>query len=232
MSAFAGLGVDNAYVDVSAAELPIMDGSASTFVFLIQQAGIEEQPFAKKFIRVLKPMEVREQDRTGEKWVRLEPHHGFKMRFAIEFNHPAIDSTGQDLEVDFAKTSYVQEIARARTFGFMHDVEALRNAGLGQGGSFDNAIVVDEYRVLNSDGLRYDNEFVKHKILDAIGDLYTIGHPMLAAYSAYKSGHGLHNKLLRALLADASAYEIVSFEHIKDAPADFSTAGLSPLAAF
>lgn len=232
MSALAGLGIDNAYVDVSASEIPIMDGSASTFVFLIQQAGVEEQAAAKKFIRVLKPVEVREQDRAGEKWVRLEPHHGFKMRFAIEFNHPAIDATGRDLEIDFAHTSYVREIARARTFGFMHDVEALRNAGLGQGGSFDNAIVVDEYRVLNADGLRYDNEFVKHKILDAIGDLYTVGHPMLAAYSAYKSGHGLHNKLLRALLADESAYDIVSFDDIAKAPADFSTAGLSPAAAF
>ncbi|HEU4622368.1 MAG TPA: UDP-3-O-acyl-N-acetylglucosamine deacetylase [Burkholderiaceae bacterium] len=227
MSALCGLGIDNVVIDVSAPEIPIMDGSANTFVFLIQQAGIEEQPAAKRFIRVLKPVEVRE----GDKWAKLEPHFGYKMAFGIDFNNPAIDATGRFLEVDFAKTSYVKEIARARTFGFMHEVEALRSAGLGKGGSFDNAIVVDEYRVLNAEGLRYDDEFVKHKMLDAIGDLYLAGKPLLASYSAFKSGHALNNQLLRALLADESAYDIVEFQDEHAAPADYATAGLSPAAA-
>jgi len=208
MSALAGLGIDNLYVDVTAAEIPILDGSAGSFVYLIQSAGIVEQRAPKRFVKVLAPIEIRD----GDKWARLEPHDGFRLRFAIEFGHPAIDATGQDYEIDFATTSYVKEIARARTFGFVQDVEALRSAGLAQGGSLENAIVMDEYRVLNADGLRYDDEFVKHKILDAIGDLYLIGHPLLAAYSAYKSGHALNNQLLRKLLAQPAAYEIVSFE--------------------
>ncbi len=223
MSACAGLGIDNLYVDVSASEIPIMDGSAGSFVFLLQSAEIEEQPVAKKFIRVLKPVEVREADKNGEKWARLSPHNGFKLKFSIDFNHPAIDATGQECEIDFADTSYVSEIARARSFGFMHEAEMLRSAGLGQGGSLDNIIVMDEYRILNHDGLRYADEFVKHKILDAIGDLYLIGHPLIAAYAAHKSGHGLNNKLLRALLADESAYEIVSFENEADAPPAFTS---------
>ncbi len=227
MSALAGLGIDNAYVDVSGAEIPIMDGSASTFVFLIQQAGIEVQNAPKHFIRVLKPIEYRE----GDKWARLEPHFGFRMRFDIEFHHPAIDATGQTLEIDFAKTSYVREIARARTFGFMQDVEALRNIGLAQGGSLENAIVMDEYRVLNSDGLRYDDEFVKHKMLDALGDLYVAGKPMLAFYSAHKSGHAINNCLLRAMFADQTAYDIVEFSDESTAPVDYTVAGLSSVSA-
>ena len=208
MSALAGLGIDNLYVDVTAAEIPILDGSAGSFVYLLQSAGIVEQRLPKRFVKVRTPVEVRD----GEKWARLEPHNGFRLKFAIEFGHPAIDATGQDYEIDFATTSYVKEIARARTFGFVQDVEALRSAGLAQGGSLENAIVMDEYRVLNADGLRYDDEFVKHKILDAIGDLYLIGHPLLASYVAYKSGHALNNRLLRELLAQPAAYEIVSFE--------------------
>lgn len=226
MSALCGLGIDNLRIEVSAAEIPIMDGSANTFVFLIQQAGIEEQPAPKRFIRVLNTVEVRE----GDKWARLEPHFGYKMSFGIQFDNAAIDATGKWLEIDFAQTSYVKDIARARTFGFMHEVEAMRSAGLGKGGSFDNAIVVDEHRVLNTDGLRYDDEFVKHKMLDAIGDLYLAGKPLLASYSAFKSGHALNNTLLRALLADESAFDIVEFNDDKRAPADYATAGLSPLA--
>lgn len=228
MSALAGLGIDNVVVDVSAAEVPIMDGSAGTFVYLLRQAGIEDQDAPKRFIRIRKPVEARERSARGEKWARLEPHFGFRMRFDIEFDHPAIDGSGRHLEIDFAETSYVKEIARARTFGFMHEVEALRNAGLGQGGSFDNVIVVDEYKVLNAEGLRYANEFVKHKMLDAIGDLYTAGAPLLASYSAYKSGHGLHNKLLRAMFADPETFEMVSFENAADAPCEYRDAGLSP----
>ncbi|VVE02566.1 UDP-3-O-(3-hydroxymyristoyl) glucosamine N-acyltransferase [Pandoraea aquatica] len=216
MSACAGLGIDNLYVDVTAEEIPIMDGSAATFVFLIQSAGIEEQPAAKKFIRVTKPVEIRE----GDKLARLDPYDGFKLKFTIDFRHPAVDRTGQALEVDFADTSYAKEIARARTFGFAHEVEMLRELGLARGGSMDNAIVLDEYRILNNDGLRYDDEFVKHKMLDAIGDLYVIGHPLLASYTAYKSGHGLNNQLLRELLAQ-DAYEIVTFERAEDAPRGF-----------
>jgi len=218
MSALAGLGIDNLYVDVTAPEIPILDGSAGSFVFLLQSVGVVEQNAPKRFVRVRRPVEVRD----GDKWARLEPHDGFRLRFAIEFGHPAIDATGQDYEIDFARTSYVKEIARARTFGFVHDVEALRSAGLAQGGSLENAIVMDEYRVLNADGLRYDDEFVKHKILDAIGDLYLIGHPLLAAYSAYKSGHALNNHLLRELLADPAAYEIVTFEQHRVAPRLFA----------
>ena len=222
MSACAGLGIDNLYIDVSAEEIPIMDGSAASFVFLLQQAGLEEQNAPKKFIRVKKTVEVREGQGASEKWARLEPHHGYKLNFFIEFNHPAIDGTAQAAEIDFSKVSYVREVARARTFGFMQDVELLRGMGLARGGSLDNAIVMDEYRVLNSDGLRYADEFVRHKILDAIGDLYLIGHPLLASYSAHKSGHALNNQLLRALLAQPEAYEVVSFADDGNAPQDYS----------
>jgi UDP-3-O-[3-hydroxymyristoyl] N-acetylglucosamine deacetylase len=218
MSALAGLGIDNLYVDVTAAEIPILDGSAGSFVFLVQSVGLVEQAAPKRFIRVTRPVEVRD----GDKWARLEPHFGFRLRFAIEFGHPAIDATGQEVDIDFASTSYVKEIARARTFGFMQDVEALRSAGLAQGGSFDNAIVMDEYRVLNSEGLRYDDEFVKHKILDAIGDLYLVGRPLLASYAAYKSGHALNNRLLRELLAHADAYEVVTFTERRESPRLFA----------
>ena len=221
MSACAGLGIDNLYVDVSAEEIPIMDGSASSFVFLLQQAGLQEQSAPKKFIRILKPVEVREGQGEREKWARLEPYDGFKLKFFIEFNHPAVDGTGQTAEIDFSIASYVKEISRARTFGFMQDVETLRGIGLARGGSLENAIVMDEYRILNADGLRYENEFVRHKILDAIGDLYLIGHPLLAAYSAHKSGHGLNNLLLRALLAQPDAYEMVSFETMDAAPRSY-----------
>jgi UDP-3-O-[3-hydroxymyristoyl] N-acetylglucosamine deacetylase len=212
MSACAGLGIDNLYVDLSAEEIPIMDGSASSFVFLLQQAGVQEQGAAKKFIRVLKEVEVRQGSGANEKWARLSPHDGFKLDFFIEFNHPAVDGTTQRAIVDFGSVSYVRDVARARTFGFMQDVESLRGIGLARGGSLENAIVMDEYRILNADGLRYDDEFVRHKILDAIGDLYLVGHPLLASYEAHKSGHGLNNELLRALLERPDAYEIVSFD--------------------
>lgn len=223
MSACAGLGIDNLYVDVTAEEIPIMDGSASSFVFLLQQAGLEEQNAPKKFIRVLKPVEVRDGKGAQEKWARLEPYNGFKLKFFIEFNHPAVDATGQTAEIDFGVESYVKEISRARTFGFMQDVETLRGMGLARGGSLENAIVMDEYRILNPDGLRYENEFVRHKILDAIGDLYLVGHPLLASYSAHKSGHGLNNQLLRALLAQPDAYEIVTFDSVETAPRAYAS---------
>ena len=222
MSACAGLGIDNLYIDVSAEEIPIMDGSAASFVFLLQQAGLEEQNTAKKFIRVKKMVEIREGEGANEKWARLEPYHGFRLDFFIEFKHPAVDGTSQRAEVDFSKVSYIRDVARARTFGFMQDVEALRSMGLARGGSLENAIVMDEYRILNQDGLRYDDEFVRHKILDAIGDLYLIGHPLLASYTAHKSGHALNNQLLRALLAQPDAYEIVSFVDPQTAPASYA----------
>jgi UDP-3-O-[3-hydroxymyristoyl] N-acetylglucosamine deacetylase len=218
MSACAGLGIDNLQVDVTAEEIPIMDGSASSFVYLLQQAGLQEQSAAKKFIRVNKVIEVSDGEGAARKWARLEPLNGFKLKFFIEFNHPAVDGTGQTAEVDFGIESYVKEVSRARTFGFMQDVETLRGMGLARGGSLENAIVMDEYRILNADGLRYDNEFVRHKILDAIGDLYLVGHPLLASYVAHKSGHGLNNALLRALLAQPDAYEIVSFDTLDAAP--------------
>jgi UDP-3-O-[3-hydroxymyristoyl] N-acetylglucosamine deacetylase len=221
MSACAGLGIDNLYVDITAEEIPIMDGSASSFVFLLQQAGLQEQGIAKKFIRVKKPIEVREGEGAQEKWARLDPYNGYKLKFFIEFNHPAVDGTGQTAEVDFAVESYVKEISRARTFGFMQDVETLRGMGLARGGSLENAIVMDEYRILNPDGLRYENEFVRHKILDAIGDLYLVGHPLLASYTAHKSGHGLNNQLLRVLLAQPDAYELVTFDSIESAPRSY-----------
>lgn len=217
MSALAGLGIDNAYVDLTAPEVPIMDGSASPFVFLLQSAGIEEQAAPKKFIRVRKPVEVRD----GDKWVRFDPHPGFKLSFTIAFDHPVLSNSAQTATVDFAATSYVKEVARARTFGFMHEVEMLRSQGLALGGSLDNAIVMDEFRILNSDGLRYEDEFVKHKLLDAIGDLYLLGHPLIGAFTGYKSGHALNNRLLRALMADAEAWEFVSFERQEEAPAAF-----------
>ena len=212
MSAFAGLGVDNAFVDLDAAELPILDGSASPFVFLIQSAGIEEQAAAKRFIRVKRPVEVREADKSGEKWARFDPYDGFKLNFSIVFNHPAITRSGQETSFDFSEGSYVREVARARTFGFMQEVEWLRENGLAQGGGLDNAVVLDEYRVLNGDGLRYGDEFVRHKVLDAIGDLYLLGHPLLASFTAHKSGHALNNVLARELLANPDAWEFVVFE--------------------
>lgn len=217
-SALSGLGIDNVIIEVNAAEVPIMDGSAATFVFLIQSAGIVEQNALKSFVRVTHPVEVRD----GDKWARLDPHFGFKLRFSIAFNHPAIDATEQTVEVDLAREPYVRAVARARTFGFVNDVEALRAAGLGMGGSFENAIVMDEYRVLNIDGLRSGDEFAKHKILDAVGDLYMLGRPLIAAYSAYKSGHALNNRLLRALLADRAAWVNQSFEQEAEAPTAYS----------
>ncbi len=215
MSALSGLGIDNLHVDVDAAELPIMDGSAGPFVFLLQSAGIEEQGVPKRFIRVKKTVEVKE----GDKWARLEPYEGFRLTFSIIFNHPAVDRTGTTVTVDFASTSYIQQVSRARTFGFMQDVETMRAHGLALGGSLENAIVMDEYRVLNADGLRYADEFVKHKVLDAIGDLYLVGHPLLASFTAHKSGHALNNDLLRALLADQTAWEWATFDERETAPA-------------
>jgi UDP-3-O-[3-hydroxymyristoyl] N-acetylglucosamine deacetylase len=215
MSALAGLGIDNAYVDLTAAEVPIMDGSAGPFVFLLQSAGIEEQNAPKKFVRVLKPVEVKE----GDKWVRFEPFNGFKLTMSIDFAHPIFDKTRQSVTVDFSTTSYTKEVSRARTFGFMQDVETMRSQGLALGGSLDNAIVMDEYRVLNTDGLRYEDEFVKHKVLDAIGDLYLLGHPLIGAFSGHKSGHALNNRLLRRLVEDKTAWEFASFERAEDAPA-------------
>src|SRR3990172_2438845 len=217
MSAFAGLGVDNAYIDLTGAEVPIMDGSASPFVFLLQSAGIVEQRVAKRFIRIRKAVEVRE----GDKWARFEPYAGFKLSFSIVFNHPVLEKSAQSTTVDFAETSYAKEVARARTFGFMQDVEALRSNGLALGGSLDNAIVMDEYRVLNAEGLRYNDEFVKHKVLDAIGDLYLAGHPIIGSFSAHKSGHALNNLLLRELLVRRDAWDLVSFHRQEDAPPAF-----------
>ena len=221
MSACAGLGIDNLYVDITAEEVPILDGSSASFVFLLQSAGIELQNAARRFIRVLRPVEVREGAGDGVKWARLEPHHGFKLSFEIDFDHRVVDSTGQRVEFDLSAGNYMRDIARARTFGFTKDVETMRANGLGLGGGLDNAIVMDDYRVLNSDGLRYDDEFVKHKILDAIGDLYLIGKPLLAAYSAFRSGHALNNRLLRELLAQQDAWEVVTFEDEQQAPAGF-----------
>ena len=215
MSALAGLGVDNVYVDLDGPEVPIMDGSASSFVFLLQSAGIEAQNAAKRFVRIKKTVEVVE----GDKRVRFVPFDGFKISFAIDFKHPVFEKSGQEITLDFADTSYIKEVSRARTFGFMQEVEWLRANGLALGGSLDNAIVMDEFRVLNSDGLRYEDEFVKHKVLDAIGDLYILGHPIIGAFYAYKSGHALNNRLLRALLQDQSAWEYVSFDDEARAPA-------------
>jgi UDP-3-O-[3-hydroxymyristoyl] N-acetylglucosamine deacetylase len=224
MSAFAGLGIDNAFVDVSAEEVPIMDGSAGTFVFLIQSAGIEEQAAAKKYLRVLKTVEVEQ----GDKSVRLEPFNGFKVGFAIEFSHPVFDATRSTVEVDFAEVSFVREVARARTFGFTQDVETMRSRGLGRGGSLDNVVVIDDFRVLNADGLRMEDEFVMHKALDAVGDLYLLGRPVIGAFYGHKSGHALNNLLIRKLLDDATAWEEVTFDALEALPRAFANLQLQP----
>jgi UDP-3-O-[3-hydroxymyristoyl] N-acetylglucosamine deacetylase len=218
MSACAGLGIDNLYIDITAEEVPILDGSASSFVFLLQSAGIVEQNAPKRFIRLLKTVKVREGEGANVKWARLDPHHGYKLSFEIDFRHPAVDSTGQSVVFDMDTDVYTRDIARARTFGFTRDVEMMRANGLALGGGLDNAIVMDDYKVLNSDGLRYDDEFVKHKILDAMGDLYLIGKPLLASYVAFRSGHAMNNLLLRELLSQPDAYEIVTFEDARQAP--------------
>ena len=223
MSAFAGLGIDNAYVDLSAEEVPIMDGSAGPFVFLLQSAGIEEQGKAKRYIRVKKQIELTEKDR----YVSLAPFSGFKLKFTIEFDHPVFNKAASDVEIDFAEVSFAKEVARARTFGFTHDVEMLREMGLGRGGSLDNAIVIDDFRVLNSEGLRFDDEFVKHKALDAVGDLYMLGHPLIGAFHGIKSGHAMNNQLVRALLADESAFEFVTFDKRDQLPAAFGNMALA-----
>lgn len=222
MSACAGLGLDNLYVDITAEEIPILDGSAASFVFLLQSAGIALQNAPKRFMRVKRAVEVREGEGPNLKWARLEPFHGYKLSFEIVFDHPAVDSTGQVVAFDMGKDSYPRDIARARTFGFTKDVEMMRTNGLALGGGLDNAIVMDDYKVLNAEGLRYDDEFVKHKLLDAIGDLYCVGKPLLASYSAFRSGHALNNKLLRELLAHPDAWELVSFEDESQAPAGFA----------
>ena len=221
MSACAGLGIDNLYIDITADEVPILDGSSASFVFLLQSAGIEQQNAPRRFIRVLKPVEVREGEGDDLKWARLDPYHGYKLGFEIDFAHRVVDSTSQRYEFDLSSGQYSRDIARARTFGFTRDVEMMRSKGLALGGGLDNAIVMDDYRVLNTEGLRYDDEFVKHKILDAMGDLYILGKPLLAAYSAFRSGHAMNNKLLRALLADQDAFEVISFRDEREAPAGF-----------
>lgn len=218
LSAMAGLGIDNAYVDLNAPEVPIMDGSAGPFVFLIQSAGIEEQNAAKKFIRIKKPITVED----GDKWARFEPFDGFKVAFTIDFDHPAFTRDAQYAEIDFSTTSFVREVSRARTFGFMNQIEYLRANNLALGGSLDNAVVVDDYRVLNEDGLRYVDEFVKHKILDSIGDLYLLGHSLIGAFNGHKSGHALNNRLLRELLANVEAWEEVTFGDPQKAPISFA----------
>src|SRR5271155_1778295 len=220
LSAFAGLGIDNAQVDVNAPEVPIMDGSAGPFVFLLQSAGIEEQPVAKKFIRILQSVEVSE----GDKRARFEPYDGFKVNFEIEFNHPTFKKHSQVASMDFSTTSFLREVSRARTFGFMRELESLRARNLALGGNMDNAIVLDDYRVLNEDGLRYEDEFVKHKILDAIGDLYLLGHSLIGEFSGYKSGHALNNKLLRALISSQNAWREVTFESLAEAPISYVAA--------
>ncbi|WP_242102786.1 UDP-3-O-acyl-N-acetylglucosamine deacetylase [Lysobacter sp. M2-1] len=221
LSALAGLGIDNCIVDLSAPEVPIMDGSAGPFVFLLQSAGIQEQAAPKRFIRIRQPVEVRE----GDKVARFEPYDGFKLGFTVQFDHPAIPAAQSRAEVDFSTTTYVKEVSRARTFGFMRDLEFMRERNLGLGGSMDNAIVLDEFRVLNEDGLRYADEFVRHKILDAVGDLYLAGHPIIGAFEGFKSGHALNNKLVRALLASAEAWEEVTFPQGAPVPVAY-TAGL------
>jgi len=215
MSALAGLGIDNLYIDLAGPEVPIMDGSAAPFVFLLQSAGVTEQPAPKRFFRIRKPVEVRD----GDKWARFEPYDGFRLSFSIVFDHPVFEKSSQSVTVDFAETSYAKEVARARTFGFSQDVEAMRSMGLALGGSLDNAVVLDEYRVLNADGLRYADEFVKHKVLDAVGDLYLVGHPVVGSFTAHKSGHALNNQLLPATLAQADAWELVTYERAEEAPA-------------
>lgn len=222
MSACVGLGIDNLIVDITAEEIPILDGSAASFVYLLQSAGIVVQNALRQFIRVLQPVEVREGVGEQEKWARLEPYHGYKLSFEIDFNHPAVDSTGQQVAFDLGSGTYARDIARARTFGFTKDVEMMRANGLALGGGLDNAIVMDDYKVLNAEGLRYDDEFVKHKILDAMGDLYILGKPLLASYSAHRSGHALNNKLLRQLEAHPQAWDVVTFEDASKAPAGFT----------
>jgi UDP-3-O-[3-hydroxymyristoyl] N-acetylglucosamine deacetylase len=223
MSALAGLGVDNIYIDLSAPEVPIMDGSSGPFVFLLQSAGIVEQNAPKRFMRILKPVEVRD----GDKIARFEPYDGFRLGFTVEFDHPAIPASRSRAVVEFSTENYIREVSRARTFGFMRDLEYMRERNLGLGGSMDNAIVLDEFRVLNDDGLRYADEFVRHKILDAVGDLYLAGHPILGAYEGFKSGHALNNKLVRALLAEQSAWEEVVFERDEPVPVVFGTPQLA-----
>ncbi len=218
MSAFAGLGLDNAYVDITGPEVPIMDGSAAPFVFLLQSAGVVEQKAPKRFIRVLEPIVVEAED----KWARFEPYDGFKVDFTIDFPHPVLGRDHRRVIIDFAEHSFIKEVSRARTFGFMQDIEALRGVGLALGGSLDNAVVLDEYRVLNAEGLRFENELARHKVLDAIGDLYLLGHPLIGAFCAYKSGHGLNNQLVRALLAQKHKWEYVRFEHEAEVPAAFT----------
>jgi UDP-3-O-[3-hydroxymyristoyl] N-acetylglucosamine deacetylase len=227
MSALGGLGIDNAYVDLDAPEVPIMDGSAAPFVLLVQQAGVAEQPVPKRFLRVLRRVEVSD----GDKWARFDPYEGYRLSFSIDFKHPVIDRSTQSVTVDFGETSYLKEIARARTFGFMQDVESLRENGLALGGGLDNAVVLDEFRVLNAEGLRYADEFIRHKLLDAVGDLYLLGRPLLAAFSAHKSGHALNNKLLRALLAEQGACETVAFDRADQAPASIARLAAQPAAA-
>lgn len=214
MSALSGLGIDNAVIEVDAAEIPIMDGSAAAFVYLLRSAGVNEQRVPKKFVEVLKPIEVRD----GEKWARLDPFFGFRLQFTIDFDHPAVNETGQEVSIDFANTSFVDDIARARTFGFMSDVDMLRSKGLALGGGLDNAIVMDEVRVLNEGALRQPDEFVMHKALDAIGDLYLLGNPLLASYTAFKSGHALNNQLLRSLIDTQGAWRETTFEDLEHAP--------------
>ena len=222
MSACAGIGIDNLYIDITADEVPILDGSAASFVFLLQSAGVELQKAPRRFIRVTRVVEVRESDGANEKWARLDPYHGFKLSFEIDFAHKVISSTGQRFEFDLGNGQYARDIARARTCGFTKEVEYMRSKGLGLGGGLDNAIVMDDTKVLNAGGLRYDDEFVKHKMLDAMGDLYIVGKPLLAAYSAFRSGHALNNKLLRELLARRDAWEEVTFDNEREAPAGFA----------
>jgi UDP-3-O-[3-hydroxymyristoyl] N-acetylglucosamine deacetylase len=217
LSAFAGLGVDNAYVDLSTEEVPIMDGSAGPFVFLLQSAGIEEQNAPKRFVRILKPLEVHD----GDKWARFDAYNGFRVNFEIEFNHPIFRKRSQTATMDFSTTSFLKEISRARTFGFMRDLEFLRSKNLALGGTMENAIVLDDYRVLNEDGLRYEDEFVKHKILDAIGDLYLLGRSLIGEFSGHKSGHALNNRLLRTLINTPSAWEEATFDDVKDSPISY-----------
>ena len=227
LSAIAGLGIDNLLIDLTASEVPIMDGSAAPFVFLLQSAGILEQDARKRFIRVVKPIELHD----GDKWVRLEPHSGFRITLSIDFAHPATRGSAGSVSIDFADQSYVRDVSRARTFGFMHEVEALRANGLALGGSLDNAIVMDEFRVLNHDGLRTPNELVTHKVLDAIGDLYLAGHPIIGAFTGHKSGHALNNRLVRALLDDPSSFEWASFDRPEDLPGAFTPLPVQELAA-
>jgi len=222
LSACAGLGLDNLVVDITAEEVPILDGSAASFVFLLQSAGVELQDAPKRFVRILRPVEVRQGEGASQMWARLEPFAGYKLAFEIDFKHPAVDQTGQRVEFDMGSGRYRRDIARARTFGFSKDVDMMRSRGLALGGSMDNAIVVTDDKVLNAGGLRYDDEFVKHKILDAIGDMYMLGHPLLAAYSAFKGGHALNNKLLRQVLDDPANYEMTTFDDASDAPSGFA----------